>query len=619
MPNGCLAYTAAPAFNRAEATAWWTCHATLLQINSELASVDALLRNTRRPTLAARSVAGIESPIYLREYVPTIGWIPVSTRLHVSDVPSLVERLGGAQLYGDDPSIVLRELIQNAADAVRARRHLQPRYEGGRIEVELGADEHGAWLEVGDTGVGMSDAVLTGSLLDFGASYWTSELALRECPGLAASGFDPNGTYGIGFYSVFMLSTEITVRTRTWTEGVVGTKILEFVESGGKQPLLRSADESEWLLEPGTRIRLRLREARSVADAHRRLNLERGTRRLARMCREICLGCGVDLFVKEGPNDEYTLAVPHDNWKSAPADSLLVDAVPASIHEILARPENADASRSFTHIARRLSPIVEADGRVVGRAAIASGLRYRRGASDVELPLGCAVMGGMVLRAKFMSIAGMLESRPIRAARDLALPVASTDAMKRWASAQARMLAAEPLSDGERLRISEIVLGFGGDAGPMPIALGPNGWLTQADLERPTQSRRTVVVAIAGTDLKGQELPRPPEGFLIVESNGYVPPDKHAPSGRFTFLAAGLTSSNGEPEAPLRLELSYGASSAKKWAHEPDSQDWLQLVGKLVLRSLSIAWQVPNSSIRVTLGDGRRWPTYSFPQRYSLP
>jgi HSP90 family molecular chaperone len=67
--------------------------------------------------------------------VKTQGWTPVDARVHVSDVPSLIAQIGGAQLYRKDPSVPLRELIQNAADAVRARRALSGMREGccGRV------------------------------------------------------------------------------------------------------------------------------------------------------------------------------------------------------------------------------------------------------------------------------------------------------------------------------------------------------------------------------------------------------------------------------------------------------------------------------------------------------
>src|SRR3546814_9759423 len=81
----------------------------------------------------------------------TKGWRPVDARLQVSDVPRIVENLGGAKLYGDDPTVSLRELIQNAADAVQARRRFDERdSDYGLISVGLEDRVDGTWLLVED-------------------------------------------------------------------------------------------------------------------------------------------------------------------------------------------------------------------------------------------------------------------------------------------------------------------------------------------------------------------------------------------------------------------------------------------------------------------------------------
>src|SRR5436305_4060756 len=93
-------------------------------VDRELSQVDALLADSHRPRLRVRGVAGVESPHRFRKYVEVSGWTPVDARLHVSNVADLARKLGGEELYGDKVYVPLRELIQNAADAVRARRIL---------------------------------------------------------------------------------------------------------------------------------------------------------------------------------------------------------------------------------------------------------------------------------------------------------------------------------------------------------------------------------------------------------------------------------------------------------------------------------------------------------------
>ena len=67
------------------------------------------------------------------------------------------------------------------------------------------------WLEVADNGVGMSRAVLTGPLLDFGVSFWSTPGAIREFPTLLSRGFHSPGRYGIVFFSVFMWTDHVRI------------------------------------------------------------------------------------------------------------------------------------------------------------------------------------------------------------------------------------------------------------------------------------------------------------------------------------------------------------------------------------------------------------------------
>ena len=115
-------------------------------------------------------------------------------------MPRIVDTLGGSKLYGDDPTVALRELIQNAADAVQARRRYEKRSaDWGRITVDLLSESNKVWLVVEDNGIGMSEHVLTGPLLDFGTSFWRSSLATEEFPGLMAAGMRAIGRFGMAF------------------------------------------------------------------------------------------------------------------------------------------------------------------------------------------------------------------------------------------------------------------------------------------------------------------------------------------------------------------------------------------------------------------------------------
>jgi hypothetical protein len=159
-----LRFSAKRQFTRDEIDAWWCGYDWVRGVTDrELRVVDGLLADTRRDRLAARGVWNADDPTRFAADVPADGWEPVDARIRVDDVARLARTLGGEQLYGrGHPEVPLRELIQNAADAVRARRKRagQQGYEG-RVVVRLGAEPDGReWLEVEDDGVGMSARVM---------------------------------------------------------------------------------------------------------------------------------------------------------------------------------------------------------------------------------------------------------------------------------------------------------------------------------------------------------------------------------------------------------------------------------------------------------------------------
>ena len=234
-----VVFTTGQPFRREDAEAWWLAYDTLNAVDRELRDVDLLLQSRGREILKARRVKGAGSPEMLARSVETRGWRPVDARLQVSDVPRIIENLGGSKLYGNDPTVALRELIQNAADAVQARRRYQKRPDQwGSIRVGLRKDAEQIWLFVEDNGIGMSEQVLTGPLLDFGTSFWRSPMAIEEFPGLMAAGMHAIGRFGIGFFSIFMLGPVVRVYSRRYDKGQDTGRLLEFRGGTNSRPIL---------------------------------------------------------------------------------------------------------------------------------------------------------------------------------------------------------------------------------------------------------------------------------------------------------------------------------------------------------------------------------------------
>lgn len=267
LKNDRLVFTASQGFGRDEINAWWLAFDALRVVDDELRNADSVLVESGRPRLAARGVSNVDSPKSFREVSPCRDWEPVAAEIAVNDVAGLVERLGGRELYGSDWTVALREIIANACDAVKAREALAE-YRGrsfqGSVSVWLEQGDDGLWLACSDNGIGMSPSVMGHELLDFGCSSWLAPAVARDNPGLVASRFNPTGRFGIGFFSVFMMGDRVQVISRSQKSGSADTWILDFGHGVNVRPCLRRAAPSEQLDDPGTTVKVLLKDSIAI-------------------------------------------------------------------------------------------------------------------------------------------------------------------------------------------------------------------------------------------------------------------------------------------------------------------------------------------------------------------
>lgn len=254
-------------FKESEAAGWWVAFDLVNQLDKELRQCDAVLSSGMRTgrKFACTSVAAAGNVRQLAKYIETIGWEPINSSVHVSDVAALVGSLGGEQLYGtnaDKLTIALRELVQNAADAISARRMVggQPHFKG-KIGIALRRDGRNNQyiLQVDDDGVGMSAKTLCEDLLDFGNSFWSSERASSEFPGLHAAGHSPRGRYGIGFFSIFMAASSVRVFSRRFDKGLEHVRCLIFANGLSLRPTLTEERPKDFSMDICTRVELVLK------------------------------------------------------------------------------------------------------------------------------------------------------------------------------------------------------------------------------------------------------------------------------------------------------------------------------------------------------------------------
>ena len=435
-----LVFTSTAPFKIEDAEAWWLCYDALGLADRELRATDALLSDSRRERLAGRGVRGAGDPTRLAEFVRADGWVPIDARVEVSDVSQLIARLGGRALYGFfDDVVPVRELIQNASDAERARQNLEANHESC-VTLSISSVPHGAWIEVSDTGIGMAPQVLSGALLDFGRSLWDSwELPTVE-PGLAASGFEPSGRFGIGFFSIFMWADRVRVTSRAMRASVADTWVLEFSQGVGGRPVLRLADDDEAMSTPGTRVRIwpvRGPLAGDMPDADR-------LRKLDDMCFRLCPSLSINLDLISG-SDRRRLVAAND-WVTIDGAQLVRRCSRGEYDE-----EEVQA------LGAALQIITDARQRPIGRIALTSGSGS-----------GALVSGGLRV-ASGSHFAGVLEASGIDAARSRGYATLETDKVAAWLTDQAPR-AAEHVRQYAQPALAQLVLALGGDPGPLKIA-----------------------------------------------------------------------------------------------------------------------------------------------------
>jgi hypothetical protein len=495
-----LLYTTGEPFDRAEAEMFWACFEALRKIDRDLHDVDVLLSVSGRPRFQARGVVDADDAARLASHVRTQGWMPVDARVHVSDVPSLIAQIGGAQLYRKDPSVPLRELIQNAADAIRARRALAGLpADWGFITVRVGRDSNGRWIEVADTGLGMTARVLTRHLLDFGTSYWMTEDMRRDYPGLTASGFVPAGRFGIGFFSVFMWGDRLQIFSRPFQEQA--THVLEFDNGLGAHPILRPAEPGEQLEEGGTRIRVWLSRERDWEQMlldrsdqwdHWSESEERIT--FAELLGRIAPTLDVTLKLEDKPGQVQTVIEAND-WRTLDATRLLrrIGNTARGINTAL-----------MEFLAPMVRPVLDANGQCIGRICIASGAMQRWA--------GLSVITAGGLRARYSrEFTGALLGSTDVATRDDAEPLALREDLARWATEQARLweryqLNFEGYELHKRLDIGLAVLSCGGEPGGLPIGYRGGTPITLAMLQE-FVGERDEVTLVDGSERSVRKFP----------------------------------------------------------------------------------------------------------------
>jgi molecular chaperone HtpG len=177
------------------------------------------------------------------------------------DQRKILDLLTGHTLYNNS-TVVLRELTQNALDAVRLQKSLnqESEYIG---DVSISWDSKDKILVIQDTGTGMSQDIVERHLLTVGSSRYQDPEFVDKHPT-----FHSISRFGIGVLSTFMVSDDVEITTCSVDEDKARRIALQSVHGKYLIKLLdKEKDRLEIPVYPhGTSVRVKLRPTANYED-----------------------------------------------------------------------------------------------------------------------------------------------------------------------------------------------------------------------------------------------------------------------------------------------------------------------------------------------------------------
>lgn len=450
-------------FNESETDAWYVVYDAICLVDKELKSCNALLESRGCIPFQANQVLGVESPESLSKYIKAAGWKPCSAEVHVGNIEKIIQNLGGEMLYGassDLLGIVIRELVQNARDSIHARKFIDSGHEG-KIKITIQKIGEENWLSVEDDGIGMSERVLTGPLLDFGTSFWTSSLVQSEFPGLRSSSFKSVGRFGIGFYSIFMIAKKVFVTTKSWTEGLSDLKELKFNKGFSLRPILTQGQLADFGSSNSTKIKVLLKD--DLIEDNRMIEIK--TNRsgsvnfyvpIAQYISALVAGLDTSVLYQEDNKSPQTI---HKSIDSEDFDKAFwLKNISFSSYQ-----KNVNTETYINSNINRLKPIVN-NTKIHGLAAINTQL------SNHQTFLSSPTVGGLSQNVHGRDgdyFIGYIDYNPNSAKREIGKYSAGDELIDKWAQEQLKELLTLSLNPIEKYCASSALCHFKTDPSPL--------------------------------------------------------------------------------------------------------------------------------------------------------
>jgi hypothetical protein len=218
------------------------------------------------------------------------------------DQAKILDLLTGHTLY-NDTSVVLRELVQNAFDAIRIQQLIDQQADStqtpGKVTIHWDSQER--VLSVEDNGTGMTQEIIVQHLLRVGSSRYQSPDFKRQYPD-----FSPISRFGIGLLSAFMVADTVEIITCNTDEDKAIHLSLRSVHGKYLIRLLdKQTDEIANHLAPhGTSVKLKVRPSAEISDI-----IETAKKWI------VVPGCEVNITVDDDPLVQVGFSSPKDAVK----------------------------------------------------------------------------------------------------------------------------------------------------------------------------------------------------------------------------------------------------------------------------------------------------------------
>jgi hypothetical protein len=308
----------------------------------------------------------------------------------------------------------------------------------------------------------MSSDVLKVPFLDFGSSYWGSQLMREEHSDLVEKGFQSIGKFGIGFFSVFMWGNKAQVITRCYDDAPKDTRVLEFNGGINSRPILREAQSNEYLRDGGTRIRV-------WTNNRLKFNIPRGfsetNMTLENICYYIAPSIEVDLYVQENDKGNRRKIISANDWISLEGKELF-----KRISVFFGAKYNKNAN-FLNAIGENIKPLRNAENQIVARACIVKN-RLKDKIDNIE---GIVTVGGFY-SCCMTGICGIFTGKSNTASRNSAEPIVSIQELHRWATEQSKLVTKLYSEEKDLVNCALFIRALGGSTGDLPIACLKGKW-----------------------------------------------------------------------------------------------------------------------------------------------